>query len=236
MLEIFACDDDINITEFLKFFIMKHFGDDYRVVTMNCCRELIGMVEFNQRVPDILIMDINLKDGNGIETVAYLQKLHPSLKVIYLTGIINYATAIFETNPAYFLVKPIQENLLIDAITKVSKDIEFDKTDSIVIKTNGSEILLFRKQITYVESHGRKLILHTCDGKKNEIYEKMDTIQDHLGTAFVRSHKSYLINMKYIVERTNNAFFLSNGTAVPISKPNLKDAKLKFISYLGEES
>lgn len=235
MFEIFVCDDDINITEFLKFFIMKHFGDEYKVVTMNRCQELIGMIEMNERVPDILIMDINLKDGNGIETVKHLQKLHPKLKVIYLTGIINYATAIFETNPAYFLVKPINENNLSDAITKVSKEIEFDKSDSIVVKTNGSEIILYRREIMYVESQGRKLVLYMANGKKSEIYEKMDVIQEQLGAAFIRSHKSFLINMKYITERTNKEFYLSDGKVLPISKPNLKDAKIKFISYLGEE-
>ncbi len=235
MFEIFVCDDDVNITEFLKFFIMKHFGDSYKVFTMNRCQELIGMVEIDERVPDILIMDINLKDGDGIETVKRLQKLHPKLKVIYLTGIINYATSIFETNPAYFLVKPINENNLIDAITKVSRDIEFEKSDSIVIKTNGSEIILYRKEIMYVESQGRKLIIYMNGGKKNEIYEKMDMLQEQLGSCFVRSHKSFLINMKYITERTNKEFYLSDGKVLPISKPNLKDAKIKFISYLGEE-
>ena len=214
---------------------MKHFGDEYKVVTMNRCQELIGMIEMNERVPDILIMDINLKDGNGIETVKHLQKLHPKLKVIYLTGIINYATAIFETNPAYFLVKPINENNLSDAITKVSKEIEFDKSDSIVVKTNGSEIILYRREIMYVESQGRKLVLYMANGKKSEIYEKMDVIQEQLGASFIRSHKSFLINMKYITERTNKEFYLSDGKVLPISKPNLKDAKIKFISYLGEE-
>lgn len=236
MIDIFACDDDVNITEFLKFFIMKHFGDEYRVVALNCCRELVGLVEINDRVPDILIMDINLKDGNGIETVKHLQKLYPKLKVIYLTGIINYATAIFETNPSYFLVKPINENHLIDAITKVSEEIDFDKSDSIVVKTNGSEIILFRREIMYVESQGRKLVLHMIDGKKNEIYEKMDVLQEQLGATFIRSHKSFLINMKYITERTNKEFYLSDGKVLPISKPNLREAKIRFISYLGEES
>ncbi len=235
MIEIFVCDDDINITEFLKFFIMKHCGDKYKVVTMNRCQELIKMIDMQDRVPDILIMDINLKDGNGIDTVKHLQENHPKLKVIYLTGVINYATAIFETNPAYFLVKPINENNLSDAITKVSKEIEFDKSDSIVVKTNGSEIILYRREIMYVESQGRKLVLYMSDGRKSEIYEKMDAIQKQLGTAFVRSHKSFLINMKYIVERTNKEFYLSDGKVLPISKSNLKDAKIKFISYLGEE-
>lgn len=235
MIEIFACDDDVTITEYLKFFIIKNFGEDYRVITMNGCQELIGMIEINERVPDILIMDINLKDGNGIETVKKIQKNHPKLKVIYLTGIINYATSIFETNPAYFLVKPINENKLNDAIVKVTKDIELDRSDSIIVKTNGSEMILYRSEILYVESQGRKLILYMQDGTKAEIYERMDTIQETLGSSFIRSHKSFLINMKYIVERTNKEFCLSNGRVLPISKPNLRDAKIKFISYLGEE-
>lgn len=235
MFEIFVCDDDTNITEFLKFFIMKHFGEDYKVVTMNRCQELIGMIEMNERVPDVLIMDINLRDGNGIETVKKIQENHPKLKVIYLTGIINYATAIFETNPTYFLTKPINENKLCAALEKVSKEIEFDKNDSIVVKTNGSEIILFRREILYVESQGRKLVLYMTNGKTAEIYEKMDVIQESLGSSFVRSHKSFLINMKYIVERTNKEFYLSDGKVLPISKNNLKEAKVKFISYLGEE-
>lgn len=234
MIEIFVCDDDTNITEFLKFFILKNFGSNYRVVTMNRCQELIGMIEMMERVPDILIMDINLKDGNGIEIVKLLQETHPKLKVIYLTGVINYATEIFQTNPAYFLLKPINENQLNDAIRKVSKEIEFDKSDSIVLKTNGSEIILYRRDITYVESQGRKLILFMADGTKNEVYEKMDVLQEKLGSTFIRSHKSFLINMKYITERTNKEFYLASGEVLPISRPNLKEAKLRFISYLGE--
>lgn len=235
MLDIFVCDDDQNITEFLKFFIMKHFGDTFKVITMNHCQKLIGMVEFVGHVPDILIMDINLKDGNGIETVKLIQSKYPKIRVIYLTGIINYATEIFKTNPAYFLVKPINENQLADAIRKVSREIEKEKNDSFILKMNGSEMILYRKEIMFVESQGRKLIVHMHNGSKNEIYEKMDLFAEKMGQSFVRSHKSFLINMRYIRERTNKEFVLSDGRVLPISKTNLKDAKVKFILYLGEE-
>ena len=123
---------------------------------------------------------------------------------------------------------------MIVAIEKVSKEIEFENNDSFIIKTNGSEMKLYRREILYVESQGRKLNLHTISGKRTEIYEKMDAIQEVLGATFVRSHKSYLINMKYIIERTNQEFCLTNGEVLPISKPNLKEAKMKFISYLGD--
>ena len=235
MIDVFVCDDDVNITDFLKFFIMKHFGADYKVVAMNSCQELIGMIEFNEHVPDILIMDINLKDGNGIETIKHLQSIYPTLKVIYLTGVINYATEIFETTPAYFLVKPISENQLMEAITKVSKGIELEKNDLIVIKTNGSETKVYRRDIRYVESSGRKLSLYMIEGRTVQIYEKMDVFQEKLGADFVRTHKSFLANMKHIAERTNKELLLQDGTVIPISKSNLRDVKIKFISYLGEE-
>ena len=234
MFEIFTCDDDVKITDFIKFFIKKNWGEEFNVFTMNSCADLLRKIEIEEHMPDILIMDINLGDGNGIQTVKRIQEKHPKLKVIYLTGIINYATAIFETNPSYFLLKPINEGDLLEAINKVSREIENDKADSFVIKTNGSEVVLFRKDVTYVESRGRKLVFVMADGKRIEFYEKMDDVQKLLGASFVRSHKSFLINMKYIVERTNKEFYLSNGIVLPISKSNLKEAKIRFVSYLGE--
>ncbi len=234
MLEIFVCDDDVRVTEYIKSFILKSFNYNCKVITVNRCRELISIVEIDERVPDILIMDINLADGNGIETVKRLQNQHSGLRVIYLTGVIDYATEIFESRPSYFLLKPIDDSHLFDALSKVSRELEYDRADSVVIKTNGSESVIHRRDIMYVESKGRKLTLYMQNGKKNEIYEKMDVLQQRLGASFVRSHKSFLINMKYITERTNKEFYLSDGKVIPISKSNLKEVKIKFISYLGE--
>ena len=234
MIEVFVCDDDQTITDYLKFFIMKRYGEEIQVLTFNKCMDLFGMIEFNERIPDILIMDVNLQDGNGIQTVKEIQALHPGIKVIYLTGIIQYATEIFQTEPIYFLTKPINENKLADAIEKAINVIENDRSDSFVIKTNGSEVLIYRKDIIYVESQGRKLVFYMSNGTEIGVYEKMDVMQDQLGSTFVRSHKSFLINMKYIVERNNQEFCLNNGKVLPISKPNLKEAKMKFIAYLGD--
>ena len=234
MVNIFLCDDDANFTEYLKFCITKHYGKKFRITIFNSCNDLINAIEAEENVPDILIMDINLKDGNGIDTVERLQRKNPQIKVIYFTGLISYATAIFKTNPSYFLVKPLNENKLCEAIDKVFAEVTSDKDDSIIIKSNGSEIVLFHKDIIFLESQGRKVKFHLNNGEKKEVYTKIDDIQKELGKNFVRSHKSFLINMQYITERTNNEFFLMDGSAVPISKPNLKEAKTKFISYLGE--
>lgn len=234
MVNIFICDDDVNFTEYLKFFISKNYGKNLSITVLNSCKDLLNMVEVQEMIPDILVMDINLKDGNGIDTVDRLQGKNPKIKVIYLTGLISYATAIFKTNPSYFLVKPLNENKLCEAIDKVLSEIDSKKEETIIIKSNGSEVVLLQKDIVFLESQGRKVIFHLNNDEKKEVYTKIDDLENEMGAAFVRSHKSFLINMQYIIERTNNEFFLSNGLTVPISKPKLKEAKMKFISYLGE--
>lgn len=234
MFEIFLCDDNEVITEYLKFFIIKNFGDDFNFSILGSCRELYSKIEINCDIPDIIITDINLGDGNAIEVIKLIQESYPQIKIIYLTGYMPYAVDIFETNPSYFLTKPINENKLHDAMVKVMQKIGREHDDVIVIKSNSVDTVLFKKNIVYVESMGRKLIFHVAEKEPIEIYEKMDIVQANLDNRFLRIHKSYLVNMRYISERSNNSVILFTGETLPISKANLKDVKMKFITYLGD--
>ena len=154
--------------------------------------------------------------------------------MIYLTGYVPYATDIFETNPSYFLTKPINENKLQDAIVKTVQSCGRVHKDMLVLKSRGVETVVMKNDIVFIESKGRKLTFHITDKDPIEIYEKMDIIQTELDGRFIRIHKSYLVNMRFISERTNNSVSLFTGETLPISKANLKDVKMKFITYLGD--
>ena len=234
MLEIFLCDDNKVITDYLDFFIKKNFGTELNTTILNSCRELFSKVEMNCDVPDIIITDINLGDGNAIEVIKLIQQSHPHIKVIYLTGYVPYAADIFETNPSYFLTKPINENKLQDAIVKAIQSCGREHKDMLALKSSGVEMVVMKNDIVFIESKGRKLIFHTVDKGTVEIYEKMDDIQTNLDGRFLRIHKSYLVNMRFISERTNNSVSLFTGDVLPISKANQKEVKTKFITYLGD--
>ena len=234
MLEMFLCDDNKVITDYLEFFIKKNFGNKFNTTILSSCRELFSKVEINFDIPDIIITDINLGDGNAIEVIKLIQQSHPHIKVIYLTGYVPYATDIFETNPSYFLTKPINENKLQDAIVKTVQSCGRVHKDMLVLKSRGVETVVMKNDIVFIESKGRKLTFHITDKDPIEIYEKMDIIQTELDGRFIRIHKSYLVNMRFISERTNNSVSLFTGETLPISKANLKDVKMKFITYLGD--
>lgn len=234
MLDVFICDEDTGVTEYLKNLLLDNADDNIRVVTKHNSAELLAMIEINERIPDVLVMDIRLEKNNGIETVKLLQRLYPKIKVIYITGFVKFATAIFETEPSGFLLKPINDTEFLQITKKVFDRVRDEKKNSILIKRNGSEVRLYRSDIVYAESHGRQVFIHNASGGIDVIYEKIDDLHKQLGASFVRSHKSYLINMKYIVRRINKEFYLSNGIVLPISKPNLKEATSRFIAFLGD--
>ncbi len=233
MLDVFICDKDINVTALLRNLIQKS-TDDVRIVIKNSSMELLRFIEINDRIPDVLIMDIGNEESNSIDVVKSLQKIHPWIRVIYITDFICFATAIFETEPSYFLTKPLQETEMLRAIEKVFNRAKAEKKNSVLIKRNGAEIRLYHNDILYAESHGRQIFIHSIDGGIDVIYEKIDILHNQLGASFVRSHKSFLINMKYIKKRINKEFFLTNGIVLPISKPNLKEASSRFVAYCGD--
>ena len=76
------------------------------------------------RAIDILITDINLGTdaADGISMVRDLFPVGSKTQVIYATGYIEYCTPVYETQHVYFLVKPIRQSALDDALNMDARD------------------------------------------------------------------------------------------------------------------
>lgn len=76
------------------------------------------------RAIDILITDINLGTdaADGISMVRDLFPVGSKTQVIYATGYIEYCTPVYETQHVYFLVKPVRQSALDDALNMDARD------------------------------------------------------------------------------------------------------------------
>ncbi len=86
-------------------------------------------------------------------------------------------------------------------------------------KINQTYYKILLKDIIYVESSSRKIIIHTaaCD---YTVYSKLDEIESNFNNNFLRIHKSYLVNMNAIKEYQYDSVLLTNGIRLNISKVN----------------
>ena len=83
MIKIIICDDHPLITEGLKSFIENR--DEMQIVaTATSAAELWQVLEENET--DVLILDISLPDGNGVDICAKVKKMYPHIKVIALSN------------------------------------------------------------------------------------------------------------------------------------------------------
>ncbi|CAM1369879.1 LytR/AlgR family response regulator transcription factor [Tenacibaculum xiamenense] len=177
---------------------------------------------------DVLFLDIQMPDINGFE---FLSKLKQEINIIFTTAHREFALEGFESNALDYLLKPISYARFLKGVGKLRNnernELIKDEEHQIFIKSDGVIVKLLLKDITHFESANDYIIVH----KKNEKYLTLSSfkkIEEKIPeNSFLRVHRSFLVNLKYIHKIEGNLLHIENKK-IPISK-NYKNEVLKTI-------
>lgn len=232
-MRIIVCDDDKNMSSLIRQWTKEYLeGKAYQFICCETGLELLSeMKDYRGKDPQIVFMDIKLKNDNGIEIARILNKSYGNIFIIFISGYTEYFEDSFEADPIYFLIKPIKKETFKKAMDKAIDKISHTKQKSFFIMQDRNLTKVFVDDIHYAESSGRKIRLYGKFGKL-EYYEKMDLLEQQLGKDFIRCHKSFLVHMKYIhcVDRQN--IIMMDQKIIPISKKKVNDTKKIIFQYL----
>jgi len=119
MKKIMIVDDSVIIRQRLKE-LFKTKG--FEVVSEVESGEK-AIIKFKECKPDIVTMDISLPGISGIETVKKLIEMDPDIKIIMITAMGERTTVLeaIKSGAANFIVKPFQENKVMEVIHEVVK-------------------------------------------------------------------------------------------------------------------
>jgi len=195
-------------------------------------REALKLIK-NQK-PDLLILDIRLGDGpDGIALGRILTEQF-DLPFIYLTANADRETvqAAKSTAPAAYLIKPFRKNDLYAAIEiasfkfnsgpdhKPDSSFVFLKDGNTLRKININEILFVESQHVYIKVYTKERnFLHRSSLQQ--------FIQELKNPNFVQTHRSYLVNMNYVVEISQNQL-KSDQFIIPVSRSFKQAVKEAF--------
>lgn len=159
-MDILVCDDDFSIANSIAKYIKNKFKHE---VFVSINREEALNVIHSENI-DLLIIDIVLKDDNGIFLAEDIQKIQPNIKTIFITGYGNvYYENIYEhITPQGFLEKPIQYNILNFFIKQAESEYK-KKTAKIKISYDFKEYLITIDDILYIQSSKRVCEIITND-------------------------------------------------------------------------
>ncbi len=232
---VLICDDDISVTEYIRNSLLRLHPEIKHIETKSKPEEISGAD------CDILFIDIELNEYNGIDLAEQMLQSNPYIKVIFISGYHKYAQDIFRVNPVYYLQKPIQENMIETAYRKAVSELESNQDLTFTFNKNGNLYTIPCNDILYFESSKRCCTVHyTKDNTltnvvTSEFYSKLNNLENTLPVFFIRCHQSYLVNMNYISSIEKKHINLVNKDALPISQSRVQDLRMEYVRFLGKK-
>ncbi|WP_448587779.1 LytR/AlgR family response regulator transcription factor [Thermocrinis sp.] len=158
--------------------------------------------------PDVLILDIKLPDGYGLQVAkeALLEEKPPA--VIFTTAYQDYAVDAFKLNAVDYLLKPFTKEEFLSAMDKALSKREQNKqvVDNflkkinyiIPVKMGTTVILLSPEDIYYIKAEAGEVEIRTKEGfypLSKKLYELEEILKPY---NFFKVHRSYLVNLNKV--------------------------------------
>lgn len=231
-LGLCICDDDELIVRFLKRILSSYFKERKLVCDISTYHNGLSLLhDFKDgcTYPDVLFMDIMLGDSNGVDICKEMRKGGYTGTIIFLTGSIEYAVNGYEVDARGYILKPYEAKHIYDTLDRIIRN---SGAVAYTIKIYNQIIRIPIADILYIESQNTKCVIHCIDNVTYTIYKKLGDVERELsGNGFLRSQRSYLVNMSAIIS-AKSSFVLKNGESVPIRTKNSKEIRDTYMEYL----
>lgn len=181
---------------------------------------------------DIVFLDIIMSGMDGMETARLLRHKFSDKLLIFISSSRQYVFDAFAVEAFEYLVKPIDDRKLRQTLARCVARIERPSEDYIIISKDRHTRKLFLDDIRYFEIHGRLIEAH---GQSSVFswYEQIGTLETALtGRNFVRCHKSYLINLKYVDVFNKQEATLDNGEKILIARRRYEAFCTAVLEYM----
>jgi len=248
MIKAVIVDDEQLAIESLQWEI-DNFTSEVKVVeTFTHPKDAISGINYLK--PDLVFLDIEMPEIDGFQLLQSLE--YNQFDLIITTAYNQYAIQAFKANAIDYLLKPVDPDDLNQAIEKVkerqtnhqsTKNIEkvlskllsgnVEKSKKIALNVGNKVVMVCEKDIVYCKSDGSYTHVIVSDGKEYLISKGMRHLIEQLASdKFIRTHKSFLVNMSFIKEvirQGTGEIILDNGASVPVSRSH-KQALLEALN------
>lgn len=233
MLNIAIVDDDQALCSLLGNYITQYFiGSKISIDDYSDGKEFIDCFNSSSSY-DIIFLDIEMPELDGEKTGKLIRDRDSSEStyIIYVSSHTESLMPLFAIHPFDFVTKPFNFDSISRVLSKILLDMDKKKL-RMQITTKRATYNIPVNMICFIESSGRKCIIHMAEGDNYEISEKLDSIFakiNEMSNSFFKIHKSFIINRSYVDSFDRNNVIIKEFT-IPISR-NYKDELLNNLFH-----
>ena len=233
-MRIAICEDEIKIAEELKECILKmsQYMSDKNVSVEIFTNGFSLMDYLDEGNVDAIFMDIVLEKENGINLTSNIQEKYNNIKIVFITGYINYVEDVFNVKPFALLMKPISEDRVKNILLKLENALLEEKEEYIVLENKDGAYTIDENTIIYVESDGRYINFITEFSDRIRVIMTMSEVEKKLSHKLIKIHRSYMLNPSKIKKLERNVAIMKNDAHIPISRGNYKEVYEEYIKNI----
>lgn len=238
-MNVVICDDDLHFSMKLKNIIAFFFQNKSIDVFCNCflsgqeflnwCEE--QFIENPDFRVDFLFIDMEMPGFSGLDTLRKFREYDKNCLVYIISNHEQFVFNCFEVNTFQYLKKPLSQEKFLLHLERGLKCYS-QNLKEMIIYSSKKHIVLKHNEIITVESYCKSCILHTIKGDfitNKKISEFEITLKD---CSFLKTHKSFLINMQRVLYYEDYIFFMQNGYTADISHRQRSTIVKKFDDYI----
>lgn len=234
-LNYVICDDDPLFCSELDQRISILLGErsvDFNGEIYHSAEELLDAVEISKC--DVFFLDIQMKAMDGITLGHTISSRAPDALIIYISALIEYGPQSHEIELTHrYLLKSRLDDTFSECMISLLHKLNLDENPVTFTFVDG-ELAFYLHEVLYLESRGHVVTFHFLSPRKEpqRLYAKLDDLEEKLeANSFLRIHKSFLVNMRYISSFLNPALQLTNGQSLPVSQRAFSAAKRRYFAY-----
>ena len=182
---------------------------------------------------DVLFMDIELPDANGIDLCRQVRQSDEHVVIVFLTNMAQFAIHGYEVNAIDFMLKPLVPNIFPLKMQKILAAVHAKQKLDINLTFNGGRRVLRSGDIVYAEVVKHDMIFHTVNGTVVERYTMKELEKELSKSHFSRPNYCYLVNLDYVQAIDKFDLSLKTGDVLQISRNRRKEFMDDFARYIG---
>lgn len=236
-MRIAICDDEKAQQQLLQ----KYLAEWARISGTPLKTELFASAEAfsfaceEDRAFDLLILDIEMGQQNGMELAAHIRKEDEEIPILFVTGYEKYMAQGYEVAALHYLLKPIRKEKLFSLLDRL-REKSRRQEQRLLFQTEDGPLSLPPSRIWYLEAQAHWCILYTA-GHEYTLHSSIGELERFLSgqPEFLRCHRSYLVNAGHICAILKTELVLDDNRRLPLSRSAQKKVNQSFIA-LHEDS
>lgn len=205
------------ISDHISAWCARHGGAD---IYCTVYPDAVRFLETGRGTADIVFMDVEMPCLNGMDAAAELRKYDQKAVLIFTTRVTKYAVRGYSVDAIGYLLKPVGEDAFRETFEKALRlCAESGRSHFVMLKTKDGVVRVETDRIRYIEAGSHMLQIHT-DSAVHRVWSGIDKIQELLPEHFVRCHRGYIVNLKYVdcVKKEGLQLLREPNLLIPISR------------------